>query len=186
MSESTIYHRIYTNISKVIPELETHLAEGTASGKSQSEPFMDLHYDYLRKDGDAHIVAFAHYYQSNGDQVPDPDMEVRIDTELKTAEALSFQNQFVYQQVYEEHDGKMYLRPKLKRDLNEFLNQWMKNARAQGHCIAFDEKKVEHESAEHEAESFEQSTRNAELNPTEQLTALREKNDNEKGQAVTR
>ncbi len=186
MSETNIHERIYANIGKIIPDLETHLTQGTASGKSKSEPFMDLHYDYLRKDGDAHIVAFAHYFESNGDQVPDPDMEVRIDPEQKTAEALTFQNQFVYQQIYEEHDGQTYLRPKLKRDLNEFLEQWMNNAREQGHSVVFDEKEVEHEvSAPHAQESPEEQTQEIDSRPSQELAALRE-NQQDKSQGITR
>lgn len=180
MSESTIHHRIYNNIARIIPDLEKHLEQGTESGKSQLEPFMDLHYDYLRKDGDAHVIAFAHYFEQNGDRVPDPDMEVLIDTEHKTAEALTFQNQFTYDEVYPDGDKNHY-NPKLKRDLNEFLLQWMKNARVQDHSIVMNTPEVEHDTPEQQA-TIEKET------PSDELAALREKSDNaqEKSQGLTR
>jgi len=56
----------------------------------------------------------------------DPDVEVRINREGKMAEALTFQNDYlgIFQQVYPE-PGKYY--PKLKKELNDFLNDWLKN-----------------------------------------------------------
>lgn len=56
----------------------------------------------------------------------DPDMEVKIYPDLKMAEALSFRNDYIgiYQEVYPE-PGKYY--PKLKTELNDFLNNWLKN-----------------------------------------------------------
>jgi uncharacterized protein YqiB (DUF1249 family) len=56
----------------------------------------------------------------------DPDMELRINTEGHMAEALSYQNDYmgVYQVVYPE-PRKYY--PRLKKELNEFLNDWLKN-----------------------------------------------------------
>jgi uncharacterized protein YqiB (DUF1249 family) len=56
----------------------------------------------------------------------DPDMEIQIFPAQKAAEALTFQNDYLglYQQVYPE-PGKYY--PKLKKELNAFLNDWLKN-----------------------------------------------------------
>jgi len=53
-------------------------------------------------------------------------MEIRIYLEMKVAEALSFRNDYlgIYQGVYSE-PGKYY--PKLKKELNVFLNDWLKN-----------------------------------------------------------
>jgi len=49
-------------------------------------------------------------------------------------EALTFQqdNMGIYQQVYLE-DGR-YVIPKLKNELNDFLNYWLKNLIEQGFC----------------------------------------------------
>ncbi|MCD4677830.1 MAG: DUF1249 domain-containing protein, partial [Desulfobacula sp.] len=63
----------------------------------------------------------------------DPDMEIRIIPKMKMVEALTFQqdNMGIYQQVYLE-DGRYY--PKLKNELNNFLNSWLKNLIEQGFC----------------------------------------------------
>ncbi len=64
---------------------------------------MPLNVDKLTSD----TIALAHNGKQNGDVMADPDMEVRI----------------YPQEVYPE-PGKYY--PKLKKELNEFLNNWLK------------------------------------------------------------
>ena len=141
-----LYKQQYKKLSRLIPNLEEHLVKGTESGKSIAAGFMDLHFDNLGKDKTgAHQIALAHYFEQNGDLVPDPDMQVRVNTEMKTAEALTFQNMYVYQQVYEEEQGKHYVNIKLKKDLNAFLDNWLSNAIAQGHRIDMPTKAIEHD-----------------------------------------
>jgi uncharacterized protein YqiB (DUF1249 family) len=83
---------------------------------------MDLNVDRLSKD----TIALAHNGIQNGDVMADLDVEVRIYPESKSAEALTFQNDYlgIHQEVYPE-TGKYY--PKLKKELNEFLSDWLKN-----------------------------------------------------------
>jgi uncharacterized protein YqiB (DUF1249 family) len=90
--------------------------------KFQSPGLMDLNVDKLTED----TIALAHNGIQNGDVMADPDVEVRINRPGKMAEALTFQNDYlgIFQQVYPE-PGKYY--PKLKKELNEFLNDWLKN-----------------------------------------------------------
>jgi uncharacterized protein YqiB (DUF1249 family) len=82
---------------------------------------MDLNVDRLSKD----TIALAHNGIQNGDVMADPDVQVKIYPEMKAAEALTFQNDYlgIYQEVYPE-PGKYY--PKLKKELNEFLSDWLK------------------------------------------------------------
>ena len=56
----------------------------------------------------------------------DPDMEVKIYPEIKTVEALTYQNAYmgVYHAVYPEPDK---VNMKLKKELNLFLSQWLSN-----------------------------------------------------------
>jgi len=116
--------------------------EGDAA-KSVIDPdggMMDLNYDHLvcRKldlgNYVSYDIAIAHNYIQNGDVMADPDMEIRIYTEIKYAEALTYQldGLGIFQRVYPE-PGKVY--PKLKRELNKFLNQWLKNCIDQGHTF---------------------------------------------------
>jgi uncharacterized protein YqiB (DUF1249 family) len=90
--------------------------------KFKSPGLMDLNVDKLTDD----TIALAHNGKQNGDVMADPDLEVRINREGKMAEALTFQNDYlgIFQQVYPE-PGKYY--PRLKKELNAFLNDWLKN-----------------------------------------------------------
>lgn len=93
---------------------------------------MDLSIDFIRKTDDgAYIIAMAHNYIQNGDVMADPDMEIKIYPETKMAEALTYQQDGlgIYQKVYPE-PGKVY--PKLKKQLNSFLNKWLSNIKMQG------------------------------------------------------
>jgi uncharacterized protein YqiB (DUF1249 family) len=70
--------------------------------------------------------------EQNGDLCCDPDMEFRVDIEHRTAEALTFQMAIppVYQRVYSD-SGKVNVA--LRKALNEFLADWLRNCVAQGH-----------------------------------------------------
>lgn len=88
----------------------------------QSPGLMDLHVDRLT----GNTISLAHNGLQNGDVMADPDMQVWIHPDHREAEALTFQNDYlgIYQEVYPE-PGKF--NPKLKKDLNEFLADWLKN-----------------------------------------------------------
>lgn len=145
------YSSIYRKLMQVIPDLIKHIQEGKHHGKSEKDPkggLMNLNYDFIGKDKKGnYIIALSHYFEQNGDMVADPDMQIRILPELEAAEAMTFQDQFKYQEVYpDKGDGKEYVYPKLKKDLNQFLNQWLTNIINQGHKI--DLTQVESEDAE--------------------------------------
>jgi uncharacterized protein YqiB (DUF1249 family) len=90
--------------------------------KFKAPGLMDLNVDKLTEER----IALAHNGIQNGDVMADPDVEVRINREGKMAEALTFQNDYlgIYQEVYPE-PGSYY--PRLKKELSEFLNEWLKN-----------------------------------------------------------
>ncbi len=136
--QTELYNSIYQKLEQVIPDLERHLGTSTTHGKSQlhSPGFMDLSFDYLRAEGDGqHVIALAHGYEMNGDIVPDPDMEIRITPATKIAEALTYQDQYVFQRVHDEYDGEPFVNLRLKADLSEFLDQWLTNCIEQGHRV---------------------------------------------------
>lgn len=106
--------------------------------KSVSAGFMPLCYDRLNHlDGfiGEGTIAFslAHYFEQNGDLCCDPDMVIVLHPLMRMVEAISFQQAMppVYQEVYSS-DGKG-VRPKLKKELNAFLGQWLTNLLNQGH-----------------------------------------------------
>lgn len=125
-----IHERLFIKLEflGVIPLIE----QGREAATSKGEPFMDLHYNYLYADHGRDVISLAHYFKQNGDLCCDPDMEIRIDMEHQTAEALSFQQAIppIYQMVYPE-PGKVDLNR--KRELNGFLMHWLGNCELQGH-----------------------------------------------------
>jgi hypothetical protein len=62
--------------------------------------FMDLNLDLLSHNDEIITVALSHYYEQNGDLIPDPDMVIRIDTKTETVEALTFQDTYTYREAY--------------------------------------------------------------------------------------
>jgi len=126
-----IYEQNYQLLKQLVPDLETVPLE-TAHRKSKSNGYMDLSFEILSWDPDQFTCAMAHYFEQNGDLVADPDMEIRVIPSRQMAEALSYQDQFGFQMVYPE-PGKVDLRA--KKELNQFLGQWLQNLIAQGHKL---------------------------------------------------
>ena len=120
---------IYKRLVRVIPNLYS-IKE---SGKSEAPGFMDFHLDILQRKGDVLRIAISHYYKHpSGDMIPDPDMEILVNRKTETAEALTYQDTYGYQEVYSE-DGSC--NASLQRSLNEFLLMWLRNLHEQGHKI---------------------------------------------------
>lgn len=124
---------IYESIYKKLQELGILDENGTMKVEYMrfaSSGLMDLHVDRLFND----IISLAHNGFQNGDVMADPDIQVQIYPASKSAEALTFQNDYLglFQEVYPE-PGKY--RPRLKRELNQFLNEWLKNMIDQGYKL---------------------------------------------------
>ena len=134
-ARTRIYTQIYRKLYQVIPTLD-QMRVGDAV-KLKAEGFMDLNCDILRngeRKGQIYVViALSHYYRhDSGDMIADPDMEVRVYPESKMAEAMSYQDTFGYRVVYPRPG---YVNQRAKRELNDFLNQWLDNLIAQGHAV---------------------------------------------------
>ncbi len=111
--------------------------------KFETLGFMALSVDVVfRRKGIIYNIAMAHNYILNGDVVPDPDMEIEINFEHKTAEAISYQDINRYDSVYDFDDEGNKIReyPKLKASLNDFFELWTKNLIAQGHKLTTKER----------------------------------------------
>ncbi len=132
--------QLYRKILQIIPNVE-RLQPGEAL-KLKSGEFMDLNVDILSRDGDSIVVALSHYYNHflSGDPIPDPDMEIAIYPKLKMAEALSYQDSFYYRKVYPDFPEKNTYHPKVKQELNSFLNTWLRNLKMQGHRVEGEER----------------------------------------------
>ena len=120
---------IYKRLIRVIPNLYS-IKE---SGKSEAPGFMDFNLDVLQRNGDVLRIAISHYYKhQSGDMIAGPDMEIMVNRKNETAEALTYQDIYRYQEVYAE-DGSC--NQSLQRSLNEFLLMWLNNLYEQGHKI---------------------------------------------------
>lgn len=125
-----LYQRIYAKLLDVVPDLLT-IEE---HGKSVVEGYMDLNLDILQRTPTKITLALSHYYRHpSGDMIPDPDMVLAAYPSQEQAEALSYQDLYSYREVYSPDMGRVDV--KAKRNLNDFLNIWLRNLIVQGHQI---------------------------------------------------
>ena len=120
---------IYKKLIQIIPDIATR--EEAGKSKLSSDAVMDLNLDVLTKQKNIVRIASSHYYKQNGDMIADPDMEIIINTELMTANAMTYQDSTIFQTAEQEGD----INQKLVNSLNEFLDQWLQNCIDQGHKI---------------------------------------------------
>ncbi len=99
--------------------------------------YMDLVVEYV---GTHYILglplfSFGHYGRQNGDVMCDPEMWLAVDFKNERIYPTSFRNDYVglYQEVYEIIGDERCAHAKLRRDLDDFLHDWLKNLQAQGH-----------------------------------------------------
>lgn len=174
------YSAIYKKLMQIIPDLIKHIEAGKDSGKSVKDPkggLMDLNFDYLGKDKKGnYLIALSHLFEQNGDMVPDPDMQIRILPEMEMAEAMTFQDQYGYQEVYpDQGDGKEYVDLRRKKELNQFLSQWLTNIIKQGHKIDLTQEESEienYENADNLSEDTSLTGSKAKENPTPEFERL--------------
>ena len=111
----------YRNFAKMFPEIAS--GEYRCLHMEAGGGMMPLHLEWI----DADMIAVSHTYVQNGDVMRDPEMTFRVDREKGTLEPLTFQQDGsiqIYQEVYPEPGIWI---PKLRRDLNTFAQQWLKN-----------------------------------------------------------
>ena len=100
MDTKTIYNQIYDRLIILAPNLEN--MEVGSDQVSKASGYMDLCLNILSEEKEeqrpSKIISLTHYYEQNGDLVSDPDMMIRIYSQHKMAEALTFQNCFIYQE----------------------------------------------------------------------------------------
>ena len=130
--QSIIYERLYKKLKPVL----TALGDDDYV-KLESTGFMDLHINRLYSEDEGTLrISLAHNYIQNGDAMKDPDMEINIYADREMAEALTFEQDgflALNQQVYWlDEQGRKMVNPKLKKQLNSFLNFWLGNIKKQG------------------------------------------------------
>ena len=124
------YERIYCLLEQL--GILDIINDGGHYAKSTRTGYMDLHLDVLGKENGYCIISLAHNHVVNGDVCADPDMQIRVYTQSKTAEAMTFQQAIppIWQEVYPQ-PGQV--NTALKQSLNAFLNQWLTNLTHQKH-----------------------------------------------------
>lgn len=126
----TICNKNYQLLNEILPKgIEHFMTTKQNYYKLKAAGYMDLN---IEKIG-SNRIAMAHNGILNGDNMADPDMEILVNIEHRFITACTYQNDYVgiYQDVFE--DG--IINQKLKKELNYFLNTWLKNVRAQGHRL---------------------------------------------------
>lgn len=120
----------YARLLALLPQVRT--MEPGSAVKMQADQFMDLCIDVLQQKGTVTQISMAHYYEQNGDLVPDPDMEVMLMHETQLALPVHFQNAIAYRVCIE---GTRITNGKEFADQSSFLSMWLRNIKSQGHRI---------------------------------------------------
>jgi hypothetical protein len=114
----------------VLDELTADLQVGESRKIDRGLGFMPVHVECLHRATPGLLYSVAHYYEQNGDLVPDPDVVF-----LRRADGwspVSFQNSIAYRVAVHFHDdGTIEVDEREQRDLVIFCNQWMRNIREQ-------------------------------------------------------
>jgi uncharacterized protein YqiB (DUF1249 family) len=120
----------YKRLLALLPDVQS--MEGGSAVKMKAEPFMDLCIDVLWQKGTVTNISMAHYFEQNGDLVPDPDMEVMLMHVTQMALPVHFQDCRVYRQCME---GTVIIDSREFAGQSSFLSRWLRNIKAQGHRI---------------------------------------------------
>ncbi len=131
VGHKVIYEQIFDKLLKLIPSL--HIPENLPdTGRSVVPNYMNLSFDLISNNVGVITFALSQSYLQNGDRVPDPDMMIRVFPKYYMAEALTYQDSYKYEEVYPKVN---FVDIKAKEELNQFLNNWLKNLINQGHKL---------------------------------------------------
>lgn len=122
-----------TTSTETLNALIEGLEVGQARTLSRSPGFMPVHVDRLSED----LFSVAHYYEQNGDLVPDPDM-VFVRTTTPSGETVWLPKELTlaigsYVSAFElGEDGKpTQINKRRYRELVAFAHMWLRNIRSQ-------------------------------------------------------
>jgi hypothetical protein len=123
-----------TTLSRAAAAVLDQLTDGLGVGESRKldrgAGFMAVSVECLQQTGLGPLFSVAHYFNSNGDLVPDPDVVF-----VRAADGWSpmyFQDSRSYREAVTIHaDGTIEVDENEQRDLVSFCNMWMRNIREQ-------------------------------------------------------
>lgn len=121
---------LYQKLRNIAPELD----QTREYAKSKVSGFMDLNLDVLQRSNGYMRIALSHYWKhSSGDMIADPDMEIAVFLDQGLAEALTYQDCFIYEAAYS--DGEDLPDFEVHQRLQAFLDIWLDNLAEQGHVL---------------------------------------------------
>ena len=137
---STIYNQIYNKLICLIPNLEK-MGLGHLISKVAGYSNLHLYLHCERKDVDVPFKAISlEQYEQNGGLNLEPSVCIRVYTQSKTAEALLFQNDMEYKEVYSRHDNRV--NENIKIELSLFLESWLDDCINRGHKFTYNNQTV--------------------------------------------
>ena len=158
MARRNIYEMNYARLAELLGEPPEEV-EPEKAYRLCSDGFMDFIVEKLAPGPTqgAILLSLAHYFEQHGDLCQDPEMVVRIfppgedsfqdfapstDSRHGRLEALMFQQAIppVFRAAYPE-PGRFD--PEIKRELNDFLETWLRNLKRQGHRLVGSEPEFE-------------------------------------------
>ena len=89
------------------------------------------HYDRLVIERHGSMISVAHYFEQNGDLIPDPDVELHFPTWEPTA-ITQFIGFTVRREKFIEREDKTYVDMRFHKEVTSFLAMWARNIQAQG------------------------------------------------------
>ncbi len=102
----------------------------------ESKGFMPLTFDRLTKKELFAQYAMTHWYESNGDLIPDPEMVIDIYPNHNFVEARSIMHPPPFNRIIEVYnEEKTMYSPSQKKSQNSFLGSWLKNIASQGFAL---------------------------------------------------
>lgn len=86
-------------------------------------------YQWLLIERHGELISVAHYFEQNGDLIPDPDVELHYPTWTPTAITQSIGYR---REKFIEREGQTFVDTKFHREVSSFLSMWARNIQAQG------------------------------------------------------
>lgn len=123
--------RLLKPVTRTSQRVLEHLVDGIDVGASKKVdsggPFMAAHVEALQRTGAGVLYSIAHYFESNGDLVPDPDV-VFIRRADGSFAPISFQNSLVFNQhVRWLEDGAIEIDAREQASIASFANTFLRN-----------------------------------------------------------
>ena len=110
--------------------LKSHHLLDTFQMQEDFHVHFDMHtYQPLVIERHGELISVAHYYEQNGDLIPDPDVELHYPSWVPTAITQAFLG---YRTKFIERDGQTFVDTRFHSEVSSFLALWARNIKAQG------------------------------------------------------